>query len=74
MIANATGAGDAFMGGLLYAAVNGLDREETLLFASGVARLALQHPHTINPNVSVQAAWDAAEKGRLRVETLCPHT
>jgi pseudouridine kinase len=67
-IANATGAGDAFMGGLLYALVHDLDPEETLLFASGVARLALQHPHTINPNVSAQAAWDEAEKGRLRAE------
>ncbi len=71
-IANATGAGDAFMGGLLYASLNHLPPEETLIFASGVARLALQHPHTINPNVSVQAAWDAAEQGRLRVEPLAP--
>lgn len=70
MIANATGAGDAFMGGLLYASVHGLDRPESLLLASGVARLALQHPHTINPNVSVQAAWDEVEKGRLRAEIL----
>ena len=73
MIANATGAGDAFMGGLLYAEVHALDRSQSLLFASGVARLALQHPHTINPNVSVQAAWDEAEKGRLRAETVCLH-
>lgn len=69
-IANATGAGDAFMGGLLYAAVQGLDPEESLLLASGVARLALQHPHTINPQVSVQAAWAEVERGRLRAETL----
>lgn len=70
-IANATGAGDAFMGGLLYAAVHSLGAEDTLLFASGVARLALQHPHTINPNVSVQGAWAEVEKGRLRAETVC---
>lgn len=70
-IANATGAGDAFMGGLLYAALHALSPEDTLLFASGVSRLALQHPHTINPNVSVQAAWDEVEKGRLRAESLC---
>lgn len=69
-IANATGAGDAFMGGLLYASVHSLDPEQSLLFATGVARLALQHPHTINPNVSVQAAWDEAEKGCLRAETV----
>lgn len=73
MIANATGAGDAFMGGLLYASVHGLDPEQTLLLASGVARLALQHPHTINPNVSVQAAWDEVEKGRLRAESAACH-
>lgn len=71
-VANATGAGDAFMGGLLYALVQGLDPEETLLFASGVARLALQHPHTINPGVSIQAAWDEVEKGRLRAELFHP--
>lgn len=74
MIANATGAGDAFMGGLLYASVHGLEPEQALLLASGVARLALQHPHTINPNVSVQAAWDEVEKGRLRAETVCLHS
>lgn len=68
-VANATGAGDSFMGGLLYAAVHGLDPEQTLLLASGVSRLALRHPHTINPNVSVQAAWDEAQQGRLRAET-----
>lgn len=68
-IANATGAGDAFMGGLLYASLHSLGPEDTLLFASGVARLALQHPHTINPDVSVQAAWDEVEKGRLRSES-----
>ena len=50
----------------------GLDPEETLLFASGVARLALQHPHTINPGVSIQAAWDEVEKGRLRAELFHP--
>ena len=71
-IANATGAGDAFMGGLLFASLRDLSPEDSLLFASGVARLALRHPRTINPNVTVQAAWDAAEEGHLRVERLTP--
>lgn len=69
-IANATGAGDAFMSGLLYGSLRGLSVPDTLLFASGVARLALQHPHTINPEVNPQAAWDAVERGRLWAETL----
>lgn len=69
-IANATGAGDAFMGGLLYGSLRALTAADSLLFASGVARLALGHSHTINPHVTVQAAWDQVELGRLRVETL----
>lgn len=71
-IANATGAGDAFMGGLLFASLNRLSPEDSLIFASGVARLALQHPHTINPNVTVERAWAAARQGRLHIETLTP--
>lgn len=69
-IANATGAGDAFMGGLLYAAMHGLGPADTLLLSSGVARLALQHTDTINPDITVQGAWDEVEKGRLRAEVL----
>lgn len=70
LIANATGAGDAFMGGLLYAAMNGLGPADTLLLASGVARLALQDTNTINPHVTLQAAWDEVEKGHLRAEII----
>lgn len=69
-IANATGAGDAFMAGLLYASMNQLPPEESLIFASGMARLALLHPHTINPNVTVEAAWEAATQAHLYIETL----
>ena len=69
-IANATGAGDAFMGGLLYASLAGLSDADALVLASGVARLALQDERTFNPNVTVQAAWDAAGQGGVRVETL----
>lgn len=69
-IANATGAGDAFMGGLLYAALHDLSPAESLLLASGVARLALQHTDTINPDITLQRAWEEAEKGHLRTEIL----
>ena len=71
-IANATGAGDAFMAGLLYASMNRLPPEESLIFASGMARLALLHPSTINPDVSVDAAWDAATQAHLYIEALNP--
>lgn len=67
-IANATGAGDAFMGGLLYAALHDLSPADTLLLASGVARLALQDTDTINLGINLRDAWDEVEKGRLRAE------
>lgn len=52
-IANATGAGDAFLGGLLYAYVNHLDIEETLITAMTASKLAILSDQTINPHMSV---------------------
>ena len=69
-IANATGAGDAFMGALLYANLAGLSDADALTLASGVARLALADERTFNPGVTVRAAWDAAEQGGVKVEAL----
>lgn len=52
-IVNATGAGDAFMSGILYGFMNDLDIEKTAKFAVGASILALSHKNTINPNLSV---------------------
>lgn len=51
-IANATGAGDSFLGALLYAHVNHLTLEETLEAAMTVSMLTIQSEHTINPRMS----------------------
>ena len=52
-IINATGAGDAFMSGIMYGFMNDLDLEETAKFSVGASILALSHKNTINPNLSV---------------------
>ena len=51
-VANATGAGDAFLGGLLYAYIHGLDIDETLTAAMTVSKLAILSEQTINPDMS----------------------
>lgn len=51
-IANATGAGDSFLGALLYAHVNHLTLEETLEAAMTVSMLTIQSEQTINPRMS----------------------
>lgn len=52
-IVNATGAGDAFMAGIIYGFMNDLHLEETVKFSIGASILALSHKNTINPNLSV---------------------
>ena len=52
-IINATGAGDAFMSGIIYGYINNLTLEETAKFSVGCSILALSHKNTINPNLSV---------------------
>lgn len=51
-VVNATGAGDAFMAGLVYAYLKGYDMKETCHVAMAASRLALSHPDTINPNLN----------------------
>lgn len=51
-IVNATGAGDAFMSGIVYGFMNDLNIEETAKFSVGASILALSHKNTINPNLS----------------------
>ena len=54
-VANATGAGDAFLGGLVYGFLSGMSPEEVLPFATAAARMTLSHESTIHPEMSAGA-------------------
>lgn len=51
-IANATGAGDAFMAALAWAYLEGTDLRQTALLAQGAAAIAIEGAETINPAMS----------------------
>lgn len=53
-VISATGAGDAFMAGLVYGYLNDFKIEESTKFASAAAVLALSHENTINPMMSLE--------------------
>lgn len=57
-IANATGAGDSFLGAMLYSHVHGFDLEQTLETAMTVSMLTIQSDNTINPQMSEQFMKD----------------
>lgn len=50
---NATGAGDAFMAGIVYCTLHGRDDSYTARFASAMARIALMSENTVSPYMSV---------------------
>ena len=51
-VVNATGAGDAFMAGVVFASLNQYTIEETVRFSSAAAGLALSGESTVNPDMS----------------------
>jgi pseudouridine kinase len=53
-VVNATGAGDAFMAGIVYSRLSGLNMYESAIFSTGASIVALSHENTINPNISVE--------------------
>nr|WP_072889524.1 PfkB family carbohydrate kinase [Tepidibacter formicigenes] len=53
-VINATGAGDAFISGLVYSHINEFDLEYSAKFAMSASILALSHKDTINPNMSIE--------------------
>jgi len=57
-IANATGAGDSFLGAMLYAHIHDFDLEQTLEAAMTVSMLTIQSDCTINPQMSEQFMKD----------------
>lgn len=54
-VANATGAGDAFMAALAWAYLEGNDLERTAALAQAAAAIAVEGAETINPAMSAQA-------------------
>lgn len=53
-VINATGAGDAFIAGLVYSHLNGYDAEKSAKISMSASIIALTHENTINPNMSVK--------------------
>ncbi|QEK12997.1 winged helix-turn-helix transcriptional regulator [Crassaminicella thermophila] len=53
-VVNATGAGDAFMSGLIYSYLNDYSLDASAKFAIGASILALSHENTINPTMSLE--------------------
>lgn len=53
-VINATGAGDAFVAGLVYGYINEFDTDLSARFAMAASILALSHENTINPNMSIE--------------------
>lgn len=69
-VVNATGAGDAFMGGLLAAFLRGDPVEEALPFAVAASRMAISHRNTINPDISAQAVAATMKQDEITVTQL----
>ncbi len=50
---NTTGAGDAFMAGLVYGKLKKMSLKETIRFASAMSQLTLEDDNTNNPNLTI---------------------
>ena len=60
VIKNATGAGDAFMAGIVYGSLNDYNTEKTVRFASGVSLAALAGEDTVNPKINFEYIQEIA--------------
>lgn len=67
-VVNATGAGDAFMGGLVYSHLQGYPPEKALPFAVAASRMAIAHQNTINPNISADNVLAVMEQDQITVK------
>jgi pseudouridine kinase len=53
-VVNATGAGDAFLAGLVYCSMEDMSIDDSAKFAMTASILALSHENTINPAISIE--------------------
>lgn len=60
--ANATGAGDAFMAGIVYGTLLGWDEKKTANFSSAMSRIALMSRNTVSPLMSLNNVKKEMEK------------
>jgi pseudouridine kinase len=60
--ANATGAGDAFMAGVVYGTVAGFDPPRMLAFAAAMAAFALESERTVSEAISLESVMRRAEE------------
>lgn len=60
-VVNATGAGDAFTAGLVYALLAGFDARGGVLLGSALSRLALASERTVSPEISEERALETME-------------
>ena len=58
---NTTGAGDAFMAGLLYGETKGLSLYDMVKFASVCALITIQHKNAVHPDISEQMVLNTIE-------------
>lgn len=56
-IASVTGAGDAFMAGVIYGTVKGMREDQIPKFATAVSVLTLESEKTVNPMISYDRAY-----------------
>lgn len=66
-VVNTTGAGDAFMGGLVCALLRGDPIEKALAFAVAASRMAIAHRRTINPHINAGSVTAVIEKDEITV-------
>lgn len=55
---NTNGAGDAFMAGILYGEIKGMELYETVKFGSACAAITIQHKNAVNPEINEKLVLD----------------
>jgi pseudouridine kinase len=58
---NTNGAGDAFMAGIIYGEVKGLELYDMIQFASACAQITIQHKNAVHPDICVEMVLKTME-------------
>ncbi|QXM05295.1 PfkB family carbohydrate kinase [Crassaminicella indica] len=67
---NTTGAGDAFMAGLIYSHLNNFSLSDSAKFSSSASIIALSHENTINPTLSVENIQKLSKEMNLCIKNI----